>query len=192
MRSIIVTVFAATMVSVASLAASDPATASTMTYQITFAAGSIPAIPAVPNPDIVLGQFDIALDTSVDTPISQTAGISLDFLNLTFDSPLSYIYSKASDALIVGAAANGAGMVQALTHDFLLEITSIAAGTPHFGSFTFADGSSPGLFDAGTGTVHVSTIAATPVVAATPLPGALPFLVTALGGLGFVGWRRSA
>ena len=34
------------------------------------------------------------------------------------------------------------------------------------------------------------TVASTPPVATTPLPAALPLLVSALGGLGFAGWRR--
>jgi hypothetical protein len=34
------------------------------------------------------------------------------------------------------------------------------------------------------------TVASTPPVATTPIPAALPLLVSALGGLGFAGWRR--
>jgi hypothetical protein len=36
--------------------------------------------------------------------------------------------------------------------------------------------------------ISISETAAT--VAATPIPATLPFLVSALGGLGLVGWRR--
>jgi hypothetical protein len=42
-------------------------------------------------------------------------------------------------------------------------------------------------FVCGTRTIVAGTIDA---VAATPVPAALPLLVTALGGMGFVGWRR--
>jgi hypothetical protein len=34
------------------------------------------------------------------------------------------------------------------------------------------------------------TVGSTPPVAATPIPATLPLLVSALGGLGFAGWRR--
>jgi hypothetical protein len=49
------------------------------------------------------------------------------------------------------------------------------------GSFQVVPGWSSGALNAG----HLT-------VSATPIPAALPLLATALGGLGFVGWRRKA
>jgi hypothetical protein len=181
MRFTIATVFAV-VISLAALAdTSEPAAASTINYQITFAAGSFDRTPSAPTPNIALGQFNIALDTSVDTP-SQTAGIALDFLNVTFDSPLSYTYFKSVDRLIVGGGDGGPTSVAAATNDFVLAIDGLAHGTPAFAGFLFAD--KHFIFEAGAGTVHVSPVAATPV------PPALPLFVSALGGLGLVGWRR--
>jgi hypothetical protein len=42
-------------------------------------------------------------------------------------------------------------------------------------------------FVCGTRTIVAGTINA---VATTPIPAALPLLATALGGMGFMGWRR--
>jgi len=40
-------------------------------------------------------------------------------------------------------------------------------------------------------TVHTTTLTVTDaIVAATPIPAALPLFLTALGGVGFLGWRR--
>jgi hypothetical protein len=57
------------------------------------------------------------------------------------------------------------------------------------GRFSVADFSSPtklaaGDFDFTSGTLQIAQLAA------APIPAALPLFVSALGGLGFVGWRR--
>jgi len=67
-------------------------------------------------------------------------------------------------------------------------LTSCPAGLCSFGgSFIIPTGSAffQGFLNFGS-----FTVGPTPTPATTPIPAALPLLVSALGGLGFVGWRR--
>jgi hypothetical protein len=56
---------------------------------------------------------------------------------------------------------------------------------PHFSPGVFAF-----VFDNLGARPYAATLTVAAVVAATPIPAALPLLASALGGLGFVGWRR--
>jgi hypothetical protein len=64
-------------------------------------------------------------------------------------------------------------------------LTDIALGTALWISLntvvSFNHGSAPSYNDVSWNTVAVS---------ATPIPAALPLFASALGGLGFIGWRR--
>jgi hypothetical protein len=76
---------------------------------------------------------------------------------------------------------------QLLTLNFALSDLSlasfVAAGSEKvYSAFCFLNG-----FVCGTRTIVAGTINA---VATTPIPAALPLLATALGGMGFMGWRR--
>jgi hypothetical protein len=58
-----------------------------------------------------------------------------------------------------------------------------AASCSFFGHFVM-----PGGFQ---GTFNFSSLTVVgPLIAATPIPATLPLLVSAIGGLGFLGWRR--
>jgi hypothetical protein len=72
------------------------------------------------------------------------------------------------------------------TNDFLLYIYNFGSGAPIMHLFSFADSTSF-LFTAGSGTATVNAVGP---VATTPIPASLPLFASALGGLGFVGWRR--
>jgi hypothetical protein len=62
-------------------------------------------------------------------------------------------------------------------------LTSCPAGSCTF-SGDFSIPGTPG--HSVSGTLNFGSL----TVATTPIPAALPLLVSALGGLGFVGWRR--
>ena len=67
-------------------------------------------------------------------------------------------------------------------------LTSCPAGLCSFGgSFIIPTGST---FFAGYLNFGSFTVGPTPIPTTTPIPAALPLLVSALGGLGFAGWRR--
>jgi hypothetical protein len=82
----------------------------------------------------------------------------------------------------------------------VFDVTSIPTVTPVLLSFTAAStelgalltfstvGNIDGVHGPVISGISISETAAT--VAATPIPATLPFLVSALGGLGLVGWRR--
>jgi hypothetical protein len=63
-----------------------------------------------------------------------------------------------------------------------VHLTSLAAGTYYLRLFGVSQDGSVGAFS--------GLLSATSAVAATPIPAALLLFITALGGLGFAGWRR--
>jgi hypothetical protein len=85
--------------------------------------------------------------------------------------------------------ADDTGVVYDIANN-LTPITSVFSGPVT--APTFAPGVFVFDFDYHTGTTVVATLTVTDpaIVAATPLPASLPLLVTAMAGMGFVGWRR--
>jgi hypothetical protein len=69
--------------------------------------------------------------------------------------------------------------------DFELAIGSFSTTPTYLGfySYTTSDPAHYFISD-NSGSVHVA-------VSATPIPATLPLFVSALGGLGFVGWRKA-
>jgi hypothetical protein len=80
----------------------------------------------------------------------------------------------------------------------VFDVSSIPTATPVLLSFTAASTelgalltfSTVGNIDGSHGPVISGISVSETAVAATPIPATLPLLVSALGGLGFVGWRR--
>ena len=93
-----------------------------------------------------------------------------------------YFYSTAfSGGLGFQDTATGTSLF-----DFLGDqIYTNGEAAPHFSPGVFAF-----IFDNNGNRAYVATLTVATVVAATPIPAALPLLASALGGLGFVGWRR--
>jgi hypothetical protein len=163
-----------------------PAAASTMTLDITFGASNF--FPGR-YPDLVLGRFTVTLEPGVRSEGPAT----LDFSQLPLDSSLAYFYGPEKDELIVGGSAGGAGGLSG--NDFILHIDGFTLGSlltspPTFFSLEASSTGAPGVtYTSFHGSVYVAEVAV-PIVAATPLPAALPLFAAALGGLGFAGWRR--
>jgi hypothetical protein len=106
-------------------------------------------------------------------------GVANIFYQVQSSSPISQV----SAALLTN---NPAGFPTSVLGAGTL--TSCPAGLCTFGgSFIIPSGST---FFQGYLNFGSFTVGPTPVPATTPIPAALPLLVSALGGLGFVGWRR--
>jgi hypothetical protein len=76
---------------------------------------------------------------------------------------------------------------QLLSLSFALSDLSLASFVAHGSETVYSGFCVFNSFVCGTRQIVAGTIDA---VAATPVPAALPLLVTALGGMGFMGWRR--
>ena len=161
-----------------------PAAAATTSYELTFGASDFTGVGAVPPVSSVLGQFAFSLDPAHDS----TGSAALKFVNLPH-GPVGYIYTASNGLLMLGGTISGVNVAISGTDDLLLQVATLNS-VPTFSLFGYAEVAFPGtVFPAGNGSIHVDVVAAPPV-AATPIPGALPLFVSAIGGLGLLGWRR--
>jgi hypothetical protein len=158
---------------------------STITYDIKFKATNFGVVGGSGPPSAiptVEGEFQISFDATKDQA-ETTSGITLDSLNMPLDSPIGFRYFEGAEFLWIGGTDHGVAGYGG-SNDFHLSIVSWKGGHPVFFSFGYATASQ--FFSAGSGTVAVSIVP----VAATPIPGASLLFISALGGLGFFGWRR--
>jgi hypothetical protein len=163
--------------------------ATVATYDVIFAASGFDPWFSPPVSRIVQGHFTISLKLGEDQ--SGTSGLTFDFLDVPLDSP-AFSYQNTNSVLTIGGLAGGLDDIDFGTRDISLKIAGFTSGTPTMTRFWYVD-----IFDSQQATlmtVHVTplSISITPdaPAAVTPIPPALPLLVSALGGLGFVGWRR--
>jgi hypothetical protein len=168
-----------------------PAMAAPIQYEVSFTASGF--TPDTSGVSSVSGRFFIALDPDIQVT-DRTFAIALDYVTQPLDSQLAYSYYPVSDPLFpdllqVGGITTGTNGLASWDHDFELDIRGLAGGTPTFSLFEFANDSLD-FYSTRTGTVDVKRL--TPPIATTPIPPALPLFASALGGLGFFGWRRRA
>jgi hypothetical protein len=173
-----------------------PASAAVQTDLITFSAGGFISVFGQPTPtDPVTGSFTITFDPTL-TYTDTTAGITLDSLNITLGSALSFNYDPTLNGgqLVVGGIANGTGVVQTgpPTNDFYLHIFTFET-TPSFQQFGYTVAAlTPSsyfyndLTNGGFGSVTV-----TPVVAGVPEPSTWAMMVFGFAGLGIAGYRKA-
>jgi hypothetical protein len=113
--------------------------------------------------------------------------VSIDLGDFNADADRLFLWAWDKDGNDLGfvlhdITADFSGMV---TLSLVLSgIKSVAFGT--IGALF--DGDPDGL---GFGGIYADNLTFTPAVSAVPLPAALPLLASALGGLGFCGWRRA-
>ena len=131
------------------------------------------------------------------TYTDETAGITLDSLNIALGSALSFSYSTTggfAGILVVGGIADGASAIQysPSTDDFWLFINNFTT-TPTFKQvgYTQTAVSSDNLFytpdPGGTGSVTV-----TPISSGVPEPSTWAMMLAGFAGLGFLGYRQTA
>ena len=153
------------------------ANAALVTTTFNFAAtGFGPPAPTDP----VLGSFTINFDDAVNAT-NQTAGISLNSLNIPFTGNLAFTYTTdpGGNFLTIGSDLNGANDVQLSTQDFRLQLFSVASGAPfQYQGFDYSDGTA-NVFESVT-------------VTAVPLPAAVWLLGAGLFGLTPFARRRKA
>ncbi|GAB2176672.1 VPLPA-CTERM sorting domain-containing protein [Dongia sp. agr-C8] len=172
---------------VMALAAIKPAAATPINFDVTFGASNFTGLfgPGAAPAPFVLGHLNLTFDPTANVIEGSTA--TLDFIDpLVFSDSLSFNYSAGTDSLTIGGTTGGAAGLTFGIDDFSLVVLNFTSGTPLFGSLLYEQASVPNVFGAASGLVHVTQSA----VATTPIPAALPLLVSALGGLGLVGWRR--
>jgi hypothetical protein len=125
-----------------------------------------------------------AIDT-YDLARSSTAPGGLSEFNQKVTDQTSDFNFLAVD--VYSTNGNG-GLVSSITTPIAL-MSLCGAGYTCTGNFSIADfsptfQSASGYFDFSHGTLQVSALAA------TPIPATLPLFVSALGGIGLIGWRR--
>ena len=167
-------------IALTSLASAADASLITTTVKVTgtgFDAWSGSAVPVDP----VVGVFTFTLDPN-QVYSDQTLGLKVDSLNIAYAGPATWKYDGHGGVTIAGDST-----VNSLTwgtDDFFLSFQLIDMPLydtePYWG---YTNHSVVDYFD----TYNV-TIQQLPTP--TPIPAALPLFVSALGGLGFMGWRR--
>jgi hypothetical protein len=178
-----------------------PASAATVTDNVAFNVAGFSTFPSGGAPtDPVTGSFTITFDPTQSYTSGTTAGITLNSLNITAGSAISFCYSASAytcdgvafsaDELVVGGIFDGTPLVQfnPSTNDFVLQISNFTS-SPVFTEMVYAQ-TAEGNFDnfttpgVSTGTVTVTG------VSATPIPAALPLFAAGLGVMGFLTKRR--
>jgi hypothetical protein len=164
---------------------------------VTFSASNF-TVGSGSNPapvDPVTGSFEISFDPT-QTYTDETAGITLDTLNIALGSALSFSYSTTGSfagILVVGGINDGASSIifNPSTDDFWLFINNYATA-PSFKQlgYTQTSVSTDNLFftpdPGGTGSVTV-----TPITSGVPEASTWAMLLAGFAGLGLLGYRQT-
>jgi hypothetical protein len=193
---------AAGVLSVAMLLTTLPASAATITDDVTFNVAGFSTFPlgGVPT-DPVTGSFTITFDPTQNYTAGTTAGITLNSLNITAGSAISFCYSASAyscggvafsaDELVVGGISDGTALVQfsPATDDYVLQISNFTS-SPVFTEMVYAQTSEGNFDNFTTPGVSTGSVTVTPGVSATPIPAAFPLFAGGLGLMSFLGRRR--
>lgn len=163
-----------------------PSAAATITYDVTFSAALFTTFSAGTPEPLVMGRANVTFDPTVDIPSSSNG--TLSYLDpFALPAAIIFSYTKANDTLVLAGALNGFNAAGG-TEDFLLFVKNFTSGSPILDAIFYTETASLSSFYSETGFVHVDVIASN--VATTPIPAALPLFISALGGMGLIGWRR--
>ena len=152
----------------------------TATAFTTYGSGSPPVDP-------VMGSVTVTYDPTVSVT-NETSGIHLNYLNINLGSPISFSYNAAVSGITIGGLAFDANGYVYGIDDFIFSLSGLTDHSYYLPSANLAYTQS-GL-NASFNTFNVSATVAPAVVATTPIPASAVMLLTALGGLGFAGFKR--
>jgi hypothetical protein len=191
------TIVLSALVAGGALVSAGAANAALVHDLVTFSATDFTTgVPPGPAPvDPVTGSFTISFDTT-KTYTDETAGITLNSLNIPLDSSISFDYSPTmtptvlAGELIVGGVFEGANAILLGSpipeSDFYLHIYTFAATTT-FQQLGYAEAGGGYFYTAGeTGTVTV-----TPITSGVPEPSTWAMMLLGFAGLGYAGYRRA-
>jgi len=147
-------------------------------------------VPAPVNP--VFGSFTVTFDPTLGSIVNQTAGITVNSLNVTVASPIAFSYSAANtDEVQIGGLDQGTGGLTDGVSDFLLDIFDASGPQPFFGNMDytiFATTIATGQFsDFAADTRADGTVTVVPALAVAEPPMVVLFV---MGGLLSVAIRR--
>ncbi len=163
-----------------------PANAAPIQLEYSFTAQDFFSFAGPPPNDPVSGSFTIAYDSVIGGGGSPSAVGAFTIGTFTYDATNTAF----------NAAPNGSGLNIAFgrsgfgADNFMLQFTVEDDGEPIFGPGAFSYTTSlTGFAMFQTINVLVNTVQS-PEIIANPIPTALPLLMSALAGLGVMGWRR--
>ncbi len=169
------------------LAAAIPAHAATVSDVVTFSANNFNSAFGSPVPvSTVTGSFTITFDPTQNYS-DTTSGITLDSLNITLGSALSFNYASSTGLLEVGGINDGTCCISYSppSNDFWLYISDFNT-SPSFFQLGYTQGEDDYYYTFQGSEYGSVTVAP----AATPLPATLPLFAGGLGAMGLFGWRR--
>ncbi|MDQ7248208.1 GNAT family N-acetyltransferase [Dongia sedimenti] len=159
-----------------------PAKAAPLTFDVLFAAQNITGPAPVPT-TTAGGLFRLTFDPTHDYAVPGDyldSSISTTFLSVAVGSPVTFGYDLANDRLTIGGSAFGPATLTTTDVDFAVVVGNFTT-SPALLSFVMTNGTNGNLWLSTNGIVVTQSVLSN--VATTPIPGALPLLVTALGGL---------
>jgi opacity protein-like surface antigen len=124
----------------------------------------------------VIGSFTIMLDLSLDYAVPTTVGLTVNNLNIPYDTPVSFVYFHNIQAFDIGTVHSG---VFSGTNNFQLTTTFQANA-----ALTYSETSTPN-------SAFIATSRIDPVITAdVPEPSTWAMMILGFAGVGFMTYRR--
>lgn len=163
------------------------AKAATISSVITFSATAFSGFGGTAPIDPVVGSFTITYDPNVSVTNVTGAAIKQHYLNITLGSAIAFSYDANVKGLTIGGVTQGTNGYLWGTNDFFFSLTGLTENSfyslsPNL-SYTQSDP------NASFYTFNLS-VTVGPATAVTPIPASALLFLTALGGLGFTGFKR--